>query len=178
MNPLYLFISTLHVSSLEKRSNYAFKWHRKWAISSTVRNCILPIFNSNSHIIGLLSVTCMPYYTGCVDCFKSVEGQCISYHYSKMFLEYFKWPYSGKTTWFSALSIAGENIRARDLALSPPPPWNWSRMPMVISSVEESQKGVITIQRCSVENQKGTITVQRCSVENQKGTITVQNLWP
>ena len=38
----------------------------------------------------------------------------------------------------------------------------------------ESQKGTITIQRCSVENQKGTITIQRCSVENQKGTITIQ----
>ena len=33
-----------------------------------------------------------------------------------------------------------------------------------VSSVE-SQKGAITIQRCSVENQKGTITIQRCSIE-------------
>ena len=42
-----------------------------------------------------------------------------------------------------------------------------------ISSVE-SQKGAITIQRCSIENQKGTITIQRCSIENQKGAITIQ----
>ena len=29
----------------------------------------------------------------------------------------------------------------------------------------------------SVESQKGAITIQRCSVENQKGAIAVQSLW-
>ena len=29
----------------------------------------------------------------------------------------------------------------------------------------------------SVESQKGAVTVQRCSIENQKGTIAVQSLW-
>ena len=38
----------------------------------------------------------------------------------------------------------------------------------------QSQKGIITIQRCSVESQKGIITIQRCSVESQKGIITIQ----
>ena len=49
----------------------------------------------------------------------------------------------------------------------------WLRQLFDISSVA-SQKGAITIQRCSVENQKGAITIQRCSVENQKGAITIQ----
>ena len=43
---------------------------------------------------------------------------------------------------------------------------------MHISSVD-SQKGAITIQRCSTENQKGAITIQRCSVGNQKGTVAI-----
>ena len=29
----------------------------------------------------------------------------------------------------------------------------------------------------SGESQKGVIAVQRCSIENQKGTIAVQSLW-
>ena len=29
----------------------------------------------------------------------------------------------------------------------------------------------------STESQKGIIELQRCSVENQKGTIAVQSLW-
>ena len=37
----------------------------------------------------------------------------------------------------------------------------------------ESQKGAITIQKCSFENQKGAITIQRCFFENQKGAIAI-----
>ena len=44
----------------------------------------------------------------------------------------------------------------------------WPLHNTIMSSVE-SQKGTITIQRCSVENQKGTITIQRCSCWEPEG---------
>ena len=60
----------------------------------------------------------------------------------------------------------------------PPPPQRLVRIcpysacrPSIIF---DSQKGALTIQRCSVENQKAALTIQRCSVENQKAALTIQ----